>query len=205
MASPERGINYLNRARVNRARVGRCVGVLPILKSMPSSRRLHKPSVGDSTALSAGDYTAAERGFEQVLGLEPNHIGAMGNLGVVYSRTNRTAQAIEVYARALKLSPHGQGLQLNLGLVYLKEERHHDALPLFVQALHTNPTSRQLQELAATCQLYTGQVDEAVAALEKLHHAEPGDSGAAYLLGIGYLKQKNTEKAESIFGEFLSS
>lgn len=46
------------------------------------------------SALAAHDYGAAEQGFAAVLKKQPNHIGALGNLGVVYSRTQRSARAI---------------------------------------------------------------------------------------------------------------
>src|SRR5438034_10077140 len=75
-----------------------------------------------SAALRKGDYAAAEVGFRKVLQAEPRNIGAMSNLGVVYSRTLRYARAIEIYKRALRLSPREQGVLLNLGLVYLKQE-----------------------------------------------------------------------------------
>ncbi|MEO0108483.1 MAG: tetratricopeptide repeat protein, partial [candidate division WOR-3 bacterium] len=54
--------------------------------------------------LASGDLAAAERGFLSVLKAQPNHVGALGNLGVVYSRMDRAADAITVYQRALKLS-----------------------------------------------------------------------------------------------------
>src|SRR5690348_5709162 len=92
-----------------------------------------------SAALSAGDYAAAELGFQQVLKSAPNNIGALGNLGVVYSRTNRTAKAIAVYRQALELSPEDSALKLNLGLLYLKEGQHGDALPLFAQSVAADP------------------------------------------------------------------
>src|SRR5438132_12955260 len=68
-------------------------------------------------ALSAGDYASAEQGFRSVLKSEPNNIGALGNLGVVYSRANRLSDAAETYRRALRLAPSDKGLLLNLGLV----------------------------------------------------------------------------------------
>ena len=58
-----------------------------------------------AAALASEDYGAAERGFQAVLKLEPRNVGAMGNLGVVYSRTRRFSKAIDVYRRALQIAP----------------------------------------------------------------------------------------------------
>src|SRR6478752_10321127 len=71
-------------------------------------------------SLAAGEYAAAEQGFLEVLKASPRNVGALGNLGVVYSRTNRTGKAIDVYFRALQISPLDSLLQLNLGIAYLK-------------------------------------------------------------------------------------
>ena len=56
------------------------------------------------------------RASDPVLKSQPDHIGALGNLGVIYSRSGRTHEAIEVYRRALKLAPNDAPLLVNLGL-----------------------------------------------------------------------------------------
>src|SRR5690348_7840748 len=127
-------------------------------------------------ALSAGDYSAAEEGFLEVLKASPRNVAALGNLGVVYSRSNRTAKAIEVYSRALQISPHDPLLQLNLGLAYLKQDDHARALPLFTQVVAAEPGHRQARELLATCRLYTGDVPTAIRELEALRAEQPRDS-----------------------------
>src|SRR5271155_5745142 len=73
-------------------------------------------------ALAAGDYAAAEQGFQSVLKFKPDNAGALGNLGVVYSRTRRYAKAIEVYTKALDTSPSDPSLLLNLSLAYVQQE-----------------------------------------------------------------------------------
>src|SRR5512140_2774114 len=88
-----------------------------------------------AAALAAGDYAAAESGFQQVLKASPNHLGALGNLGVVYSRSERPTEAIAVYRRALRLAPNEKGLLLNLGLAHLKSDAHAEALPYFQRVL----------------------------------------------------------------------
>ena len=59
-------------------------------------------------ALSSGDYGAAEEGFQKVLATSPEHLGALQNLGLVYSRTERLDQAIAVYRRGLAAQSQSQ-------------------------------------------------------------------------------------------------
>ncbi len=148
-------------------------------------------------ALAKGDLVAAERGFQRVLKAQPNHVGALGNLGVVYSRMQRVPDAIAVYRRALKLAPDEPGLLLNLGLAYLKLEDYNAAKPLFAAL----PVTPQSSELLATCRLFTGEVDAALATLEKL----PRTPGVLYLLGTAYLKKKDRPRAQSVFEELLTT
>src|ERR1035441_2412091 len=98
---------------------------------------------GAVRALAAGDYETAERGFQSVLRAEPRNVAALGNLGVVYSHTNRADQAIAVYRRALQLSPDDKAILLNLGLVYLRQEAHSKALPLFARVVELDPQHLQ--------------------------------------------------------------
>jgi superkiller protein 3 len=154
---------------------------------------------GAVRALAAGDYDAAERGFQSVLREQPNQVAALSNLGVIYSRTNRADEAIVVYQRALKQSPNDKAILLNLGLVYLKQEAHSRALPLFEHVVAIDPQNLQARQLLAVCRAYAGQLAPAIRDLEALRAAAPRDEGILFLLGFAYLKNHDAEKAKAIF------
>lgn len=149
--------------------------------------------------LAAGDYQAAERGFQSVLREQPRNIAALSNLGVIYSRTNRADQAITAYRRALQLSPDDKAILVNLGLVYLRQEAHARALPLFAHVVEIDPHHLQARQLLAVCRAYTGQVGQAIRDLEALRGAAPRDENILFLLGFAYLKNHDPERAKPIF------
>lgn len=151
-------------------------------------------------ALAAADYQSAERGFQSVLHEEPRNVAALGNLGVIYSRTNRADQAITVYRRALQLNPDDKALLLNLGLVYLRREEHSRALPLFAHVVAIDPQHLQARQLLAVCRAYAGQLEPAIQDLEALRAAAPRDENILFLLGFAYLKNHDSERAKAIFG-----
>ena len=128
------------------------------------------------SALQAGDYAAAETGFRHVLAASPRHIGSLQNLGLVYSRTNRLDQAIDVYQRALAIRPKDPGLLSNLGLAYLKKQAYSEALPVFQKLVKINP------ECAAA-----------------------RDPELLFLLTHGYLQKLQTEEANSSVAALLDS
>jgi tetratricopeptide (TPR) repeat protein len=158
-----------------------------------------------ASALTSGNYADAEHGFTRVLQKEPNHVGALGNLGVVYSRTQRPAKAIETYRKALRLSPRDPALLLNLGLVYLKQESYRQAAGSFSRILTLKPAHAQARELLATCRLHLGETAAAIESLEALRKTNPMNAGVLYLLGIAYLKEKQRDKATRVLDEMMLS
>ncbi len=156
------------------------------------------------SALASQDYEAAERGFHSVLKVQPANVGALGNLGVVYSRTHRYSEAIEVYRRALRVAPGDKALETNLGLAYVKQEQYALAQPVFTK-LAVDPNNRQAQELLATCDLALGQLDAALSLLKPLAVSDPNDAGILYLLGVTYVKLKQAEAAHQAFGEMMEA
>jgi len=156
-------------------------------------------------ALGAGDYPAAERGFQSVLREQPSNVAALSNLGVIYSRTNRADRAIATYRRALQVSPNDQAILLNLGLVYLLQEAHSKALPLFERIVALDPQHLQARQLLAVCRAYVGQLAPAIRDLESLRAAAPRDEGILFLLGFAYLKNHDPESAKKIFEQMFEA
>ncbi|MGC2661568.1 MAG: tetratricopeptide repeat protein [Bryobacteraceae bacterium] len=156
-------------------------------------------------ALSAGDYAAAEQGFQAVLKHEPNHVGAIGNLGILYARTNRIDKAIAEYQHALHLSPGDEAILLNLGIVYLKEEAHSQAAPYFHRVLVIDPRNQQARQLLDVCLLYTGQVAPALVDLKSLAQDNPHDQQILFLLGFAYLKNGDSKTAQALFNRMFEA
>ena len=154
-------------------------------------------------ALAAGDYAAAEQGFKSVVRREPGNVGAIGNLGIIYARTNRADQAVAAYQRALRISPDDEPILLNLGLAYLKQDAHALALPYFARVVALDPQHQQARQLLAVCRLYTGQIEAAIDDLGKLSIDRPRDEQLLFLLGFAYLKNGDSQKAKAVFGQMF--
>lgn len=151
-------------------------------------------------ALARGDNATAEQQLQIVLKGAPAHVGALGNLGIVYARTGRTPGAVAVYQRALKLAPDEPGLLLNLGLAHLQLENYAAAKQVL---LRIRRPGAQVRELVATAQLFTGDVEPALATLEALNRDDPAQSGVLYLLALGYLKKGDRASADLAFGNLV--
>jgi len=155
-------------------------------------------------ALRDGDYPAAESGFRQVLKQDPRNPGALGNLGVVYSRTHRFGKAIEVYKQGLRMSPKDPGLLLNTGLAYLKQNDYAHAIPYF-RGLHTlQPENSQATTLLSTCLVFGGQPAAAILLLKPAVEKAP-DSANLYILGVAYGRTGQVEAGKQVFAKLLTS
>ncbi|MFL6463310.1 MAG: tetratricopeptide repeat protein [Bryobacteraceae bacterium] len=181
-----------------------CAAIILLSQHLIAAQNTNEKIFGEGTeSLRRGDNAAAEKAFLTVLKSEPNNLAALGNLGIVYVRTNRPAKAIDTYERALKLAPQEKGLLLNLGLAYFKQEQYTRAFPKFQQVKALDPANLQARELAASCQLFSGHVEEAISELEALRPIDPNKGGILYLLGVAYTRAKQSDKAKSIFEELF--
>ena len=154
-------------------------------------------------ALARGDNATAERQLQIVLRGAPSHIGALGNLGIVYARTGRAPEAVAVYQRALKLAPDQPGLLLNLGLAQLQLEDYTAAKVVLQRIGRRGTPSAQVSELLATAQLFTGEVEPALATLEALNRDDPERAGVLYLLALAYLKKNDHPSAGLAFDNLM--
>ncbi len=131
-------------------------------------------------------------------------MGALGNLGVVYSRTGRYPLAIDVYKRALKIAPGDKALSTNLGLAFLKQEQYRAALPIF-EALAADPSNLQAGELVATCRLSLELYEPALAVLRPLLEVEPNNAGILYMEGVALTRLKRISEAQSAFTKMMTA
>src|SRR3984885_9408384 len=155
-------------------------------------------------ALNAGDYPAAEAGFNKVLKLDPRNVSALANLGVLYAKTHRYGKAVQAYQRVLQISPQLREIQLDLGLAYLKQEDYEHALPYFRPLHERSPSDHQATMLLATCVTFNGHPDQGLGLLKPLTDAENPDPAALYLLGVAYARAGQAQAAQDVFTKLFA-
>ena len=154
--------------------------------------------------MQAGQYAEAEAGFSAVLAADPQSLPALGNLGVLYSRTHRLAEAITVDQRALKLDPNDSSLLLNLGLAYMKQEAYSQAQPFFERLDAAQPGTPRAALLLATC-LVLGDAPQQGITLLTTRKLDLADPTALYLEAVGYARLNQMDAAQAIFKRLLDN
>jgi tetratricopeptide (TPR) repeat protein len=134
-------------------------------------------------ALTRGDLIAAEKNFRQVLAAEPNNVGALGNLAVVYMRRREWKPALAELRAAERLAPKMPGIRLNIGLVYYRQADYRQAIPPFESVLRDRE-SAQARYLLGLCYFFTERYADAARTLQPLWPQESENLNYLYVVSI---------------------
>ena len=100
--------------------------------------------------------------YRKVLELNPSAAGALVNLGTIYYRQRKFADAEDFYQRAIEVDPTYPLAQFNLGNLYDEQNRMPEALDHYRLALNLNPQYADAHfNLALLCER-TGETLKAV-------------------------------------------
>ena len=153
-------------------------------------QQIPDPSVQFSRAVALqqeGRLAEAENEYRDLLKRNPDHIEALGNLGVVLARQGKYQEAITFYESGLKLSPKLAPLLLNLGIAHYRAGQFEQAVSVFQRFLEQRPDVTQARQLYGLSLAALGRDDEAIKELEQTLDAAPPDPAVLYSLGLAYL------------------
>jgi DNA-binding response OmpR family regulator len=90
-------------------------------------------------AMERQDFVLAEKVYKLVLGMKPKHVGAMGELGKIWHRTNRPKEAMLILKGAKHLSPQNIERICLMGELGLTLRHPDEARGYFNEALAIDP------------------------------------------------------------------
>ncbi len=134
----------------------------------------------------AGRPDEAMTEFEHTLRLEPEHTGALDNLGMILMKRGQPEDAVAHFERALAIEPGDAVAHNDLGAALITLGRPADAIPHLEQALRFRPDEpkSKVHLNLGRALLDTGRTDEAVTHLEEAIRLDAGDPDARYSLGV---------------------
>src|SRR5947209_10352481 len=119
--------------------------------------------------------------FEHVLAIEPTHLKAQENLGLVFDATNRPEQAEEALRKAAAWAGSEEGDEwpfLDLGGFLLDRDRAAEAMEPLRTAVRIRATCAACHEKLGRALLATSDVAGAIAELEEATRLDPKDPKA---------------------------
>jgi DNA-directed RNA polymerase subunit alpha len=93
-----------------------------------------------SCFLAEGERPSAIRHLERAVELDPNHTGALFQLGHANDLAGNDEEAITCYERCLKHPPVHVGVLTNLGVLYEDHEQYDQAVECYRRIKEANPT-----------------------------------------------------------------
>src|SRR5687767_10461978 len=81
------------------------------------------------------DWATAETEYQKALALHPRWAEALVNLGVIFNRQNKSAEAIKTFTRATQIKPRMLAAWLNLGVTHFRAAHYDQALAPLRRAL----------------------------------------------------------------------
>lgn len=136
----------------------------PVLPSDASS--VEAIYVQGRAAHGLGQLEQASVQYEQVLRMEPRHVGALNALGVIHAQEGRTDKALDLFARAIALAPEAPHLYNNAGYALLRADRLDEAGLQLQRAQQLSPENTQTQQNLALLAQARSQAAETQAAAD---------------------------------------
>ncbi|MCS5702585.1 MAG: tetratricopeptide repeat protein [Acidobacteria bacterium] len=129
--------------------------------------------------LELGNDEEAEAAFKRVIELMPDYANAYINLSNIYNSQRRFDEAAEASAEAARLSGAGEGATTdpiavyNQGIIYMNAQRIVEAKAQFEQTISLDPSHAEAHYWLAMTHLNTGDMADAVTALESYIELDP--------------------------------
>lgn len=135
------------------------------------------------------DYAGARKAFEKVLGLMPESLVALVNLGLVEFYSGHPDRAEELLKRAVSVRLENPAAWLTLGMIYMDADKSDEALAALSQAMVQDPRNARIRNFLGVVIGRKGWIDGAQSELRRAVELDPGYAEAHYNLAVFYLEE----------------
>ena len=82
---------------------------------------------------------AAEKLYKKTLKMNPNHVDAHNNLGLIFGALGEFKKAVGCYEKAIQINSNFAGVHNNLGLLFEQFKEHQKAINCYQKAIQIDP------------------------------------------------------------------
>jgi Flp pilus assembly protein TadD len=138
----------------------------------------------------------AEQQINSILKVAPNDAAALNLMGTVRAQQGRLNEAENLLTRAAKIDPAFVAVHMNLAFLYLLRNLPDKTVSELKLVVNLEPNNIEANYKLARLLLSRGQIDDAIAVIEKLKTLPPASAVFLALLGDAYFRKGNPDKAE---------
>ena len=156
--------------------------------------KLQEAARAAMNSVEQGKYRTAERQYQQILATDPNNLGALSNLGVVYFRTGNIRAAESTLKKALAIAPNDDFVLTTLGIVHYQQSRFDDALMELRRAIDINPNSATAHNYLGITASQKGRQQEAEKEILQAIAKNPSYADAHFNLAVVLITTQPSSK-----------
>jgi Tfp pilus assembly protein PilF len=146
--------------------------------------KLREAARAAMNSVEQGKYRTAKSQYQQILATDPNNLGALSNLGVVYFRTGNIRAAESTLKKALAIAPNDDFVLTTLGIVHYQQGRFDDALMELRRAIDINPNSATAHNYLGITASQKGRQQEAEKEILQAIAKNPSYADAHFNLAV---------------------
>jgi tetratricopeptide (TPR) repeat protein/SAM-dependent methyltransferase len=141
----------------------------------------------------------AEDLYNQILKIDPNYVGAINNLGVLFKSLGKDQKAKVCYEKAITINSNHTDAHNNLGVIFKELKEHQKAKDCFEKVIKIDPNHiNALNNLGAVLQ-DLGEHQKAKDCFEKVIKIDPNYVAAFNNLGSIFFESGEYQKAEDYY------
>ncbi|MBV9760520.1 MAG: tetratricopeptide repeat protein [Acidobacteriaceae bacterium] len=153
-----------------------------------SADRVESLYLQAKSAEQSGDMNSATSKYQEILKIAPETAPAYNNLGAVYFKQGRYAQAVDILEQGLKVDPKMTSASALLGMTFFEMGEYAKARPRLEAVVDANPNDSNAEFLLVNDLTKLGEFQAAAEHLEKLSAKQPGNQQVWYQLAKVYMQ-----------------
>lgn len=152
----------------------------------------------------AGRLTEAEKIYQQILQVDPNHSAALNLLGVAAIQVGKNEIAVDLISKSVAIKSDDADAHFNLGNAYRGLGELDEAAASYYDALAIKPDYAEANNNLGGILQDLGRFDEAIANHQKALATRPDDANTHYNLGKAFKELGRLEEAVENYRKVLA-
>ena len=149
------------------------------------------------------NFEVAKDLYNQILEVDPSHLQALNNLGVVFQELGKYQKAIRCYEKVIEINPgHLQALN-NLGVEFQKLGKYQKAIRCYEKVIEINPNHLQALNNLGVIFKKLEKYQTAIRCYEKVIEIDPNHLQTLNNLGVVFQKLEENQKAISFYEKII--
>ena len=141
----------------------------------------------------------AENLYKETLKINPNHVDAHNNLGIVFKELGEHQKAIDCYEKAIQTNPNHAAAHNNLGVVFDELGEYKKAKNCYQKVTQIQPNNAVTYNNLGAAFKQLGELQKAVSSCQKAIQINPNYASAHNNLGAVFYETGELQKAKNCY------